>query len=280
MKAKRAKLDKLKESIGALEAFHEEISSQWSDIARRNIGHVDWAPEISVNVQGRGYTKDIGTFEVDAAKFKAEFKGNVVDLGGFCLIFLIYTSSNKNNLQGPSLLPVNSARCSTLKMAVGRGSGASLFASSGSTVFSRASSWLNPTVSTTTRSPALSSRRTVTPPTSRLDATPAWRLTFAITLGSSLSNSPSIITICGPARSPPRVIQARSSSIAWVVWLVLFTLGCRKARATTSPTPPPPGGPSSNSNSSTRTPTLTAPLSKREHHRRPSALPSPRSFSL
>ena len=107
VEAKREKLAKVKKDIGVLEAFYKDASNQWGDIARRNIGHVDWAPQISVDVQGRKYTKDIGTFEIDAAKFKAQFKGNVVDLGAFCLIFLIFTSSNKNNLQDPSLLPSN-----------------------------------------------------------------------------------------------------------------------------------------------------------------------------
>jgi hypothetical protein len=36
-------------------------AAKWIDIARRNIGHVDWALKMSVDVQDRGYTKDIGT---------------------------------------------------------------------------------------------------------------------------------------------------------------------------------------------------------------------------
>ena len=65
--AKQEKLAKVKKDIGVLEAFYKDTISQWVDMARRNIGHVNWAPEISVDVQGRKYTKDIGTFEVDAA---------------------------------------------------------------------------------------------------------------------------------------------------------------------------------------------------------------------
>ena len=84
LKAKREKLAKVKENLGVLEAFCKDIANnRWGDITCRNIGHVDWAPEISIDVQGHKYTKDIGTFEVDAAKFKAQFKGNVVDLGAF-----------------------------------------------------------------------------------------------------------------------------------------------------------------------------------------------------
>jgi hypothetical protein len=155
VEAKREKLAEVKKDIGVLEAFYKDTNSQWGNIARQNIGHVDWAPEISVDVQGRKYTKDIGTFEVNAARFKAQFKGNVVELGAFCFIFLIFTSSNKNSFQDPSLLPSNSPTCSTLKVAVGRRSSSPRIASSGSTDVSRASSWLFPIVSTVTVSPAL-----------------------------------------------------------------------------------------------------------------------------
>ena len=80
---KREKLAKVKKDIGVLENFYKDANNQWGDIARRNIGHVHWAPSISVDAHGHRYTRDIGTFEVNAEKFKAQFKGNVVDLGGF-----------------------------------------------------------------------------------------------------------------------------------------------------------------------------------------------------
>jgi hypothetical protein len=83
VKVRREKLTKVKKDIGVPETLYNDAKNQWSDIACRTIGHVDWAPRISVDVQGRGYTKDIGTFEVDAVKFKAQLKGNVVDLGAF-----------------------------------------------------------------------------------------------------------------------------------------------------------------------------------------------------
>ncbi|KAI0287829.1 hypothetical protein BC826DRAFT_1188789 [Russula brevipes] len=78
---KQTRLTQVKEDIGALEAFYKELSAQWSDIGRRNIGHVDWAHKISVDVEGDRYTMDVGTFELDEARFKPNFKGNVVDLG-------------------------------------------------------------------------------------------------------------------------------------------------------------------------------------------------------
>lgn len=85
--AKQIELFKSKGVIDAHEKFYNELKSQWCDIKSRNIGHVDWAPKISVDVVGLRYTKDIGTFEVDPARFKPHFKGNVVDLGTFCPIF-------------------------------------------------------------------------------------------------------------------------------------------------------------------------------------------------
>ena len=69
-----------------LQAFYKESIVQWDDIARRNIGFVDWAPKISANVDERRYTRDLATFELDPRKFKDTFQGNVVDLGTFCLI--------------------------------------------------------------------------------------------------------------------------------------------------------------------------------------------------
>jgi len=81
LEAKREKLAKVKKDISVLEAFYKDANNQWGDMARRNIGHLDW--KISADVQGRRFTKDIGTFEVDAVKFKVQFKGNVVDLGVF-----------------------------------------------------------------------------------------------------------------------------------------------------------------------------------------------------
>ena len=83
LESMQERLAKLEKDTTMLGAFYDNAESQWGDIAHRNIGHVDWAPKISIDVQGRSYTRDIGTFEVDAVKFKAQFKGNVVDLGAF-----------------------------------------------------------------------------------------------------------------------------------------------------------------------------------------------------
>lgn len=94
IEARRGDLTKVKKDIGKLETFYKEINSQWSDLACQNIGHVNWAPAISVDIEGRHYTKDIGTFKVDTVRFRIQFKGNIVNLGAFCLIFLVVTLSN------------------------------------------------------------------------------------------------------------------------------------------------------------------------------------------
>lgn len=82
----RDQLAKVNRDNIKVEKFFKQINTQWSNISCRDIGFVDWAPRISVDINDRRYTKDIGTFELDQAKFRDQFKGNVVDLGAFCLI--------------------------------------------------------------------------------------------------------------------------------------------------------------------------------------------------
>ncbi|TFK88991.1 hypothetical protein K466DRAFT_612128 [Polyporus arcularius HHB13444] len=61
--------------------FFATADAQFHDIARRSIGWVDRAPKIAIDVNSSGFSRDIGTFELDPSKFSANFKGNVVDLG-------------------------------------------------------------------------------------------------------------------------------------------------------------------------------------------------------
>jgi hypothetical protein len=79
----RQSLDKHRQAVVELETFYKDVKTQWSDIVLRNIGHVHYSPPISVDVEGERYTEDWGTFVLEEAKFKAHFKGNVVDLGVF-----------------------------------------------------------------------------------------------------------------------------------------------------------------------------------------------------
>ena len=83
LEAKRAELTEVKQKIVKLEDFYNLANGQWSDIERRDMGITDWAPKIQVNTDGPNYTLDVGTFVLDEAKFKTNFKGNVIDLGAF-----------------------------------------------------------------------------------------------------------------------------------------------------------------------------------------------------
>ncbi|KAJ3862325.1 hypothetical protein EV359DRAFT_83452 [Lentinula novae-zelandiae] len=66
-----------------LQALHEDVTKYWSDLKLyRNIGHVQYAEAISVDVEGgTRYTSDWAAFVADEAKVQDEFEGNVVDLG-------------------------------------------------------------------------------------------------------------------------------------------------------------------------------------------------------
>ncbi|KAF9218701.1 hypothetical protein BS17DRAFT_719790, partial [Gyrodon lividus] len=81
LEIKKGQLNKVNRNNVKLQAFFKEVNIQWHDIARRNIGFVDWAPSISIDVDDRHYTQDIGTVELNSQKFKDNFQGNVVNLG-------------------------------------------------------------------------------------------------------------------------------------------------------------------------------------------------------
>lgn len=81
LEASKEQLTKLKKNKIKLQEFYEEVYTKWNDIDRRTIGFVDWAPKISITVDDRHYTRDIGTVELDPQKFAEIFQANVVDLG-------------------------------------------------------------------------------------------------------------------------------------------------------------------------------------------------------
>jgi hypothetical protein len=103
--AKQRQLNDETEAIADLEALHDDVTKYWSNIKlHRNIGHVQYAAAISVDVEGGTlYTSDWAAFLAAEAKVRDEFEGNVVDLDAVRLI--LFTSSNKNNLiQDPSTI--------------------------------------------------------------------------------------------------------------------------------------------------------------------------------
>ena len=73
-----------------------------ADLLAREIVEMEQELEampISVDVNNGRYTFDIGTFELNEARFRPNFAGNIVDLGAFrSFSFLIVTSSNKTTL--------------------------------------------------------------------------------------------------------------------------------------------------------------------------------------
>ncbi|ODN80330.1 hypothetical protein L198_07830 [Cryptococcus wingfieldii CBS 7118] len=76
----RSALNDKNEDIVTLQTLLTKVQSDWEAGELREFGLVDWAPEISVRVDNRHYTRDIATFAVDGAKLE-NFEGNIVDLG-------------------------------------------------------------------------------------------------------------------------------------------------------------------------------------------------------
>jgi hypothetical protein len=87
-------LDGKNEAIHQLKALYDEVAKYWFDIKlHRNIGYVQHAEAIKVNVEGgTRYTSDWGAFLAAEVKVKDWFEGNVIDLGAFRAL------SNENNL--------------------------------------------------------------------------------------------------------------------------------------------------------------------------------------
>ena len=85
-------MNRLKEDSVILEKFLKDVTINFTDINARDIGHVDYAPKtrIDVRVDEYKYTRDMATFQLEATIFKANFKGNVVDLGACCFIFSLF----------------------------------------------------------------------------------------------------------------------------------------------------------------------------------------------
>lgn len=76
-------MDVENEAIRQLEALNDEMTTYWFGMKlHRNIGHVQHAEAIKVDVQGgTRYTSDWGVFLANEAKVKDHFEGNVVDIG-------------------------------------------------------------------------------------------------------------------------------------------------------------------------------------------------------
>ena len=57
------------------------LLKQWPKPKDRVIGHVVWAPPISVSTAPHSYTKDVCIVKLDEKNFSQNFRRNVLDFG-------------------------------------------------------------------------------------------------------------------------------------------------------------------------------------------------------
>ena len=70
-----------KEAIETLKTFFVTVKSKYSQVNKRVIGYIVWAPPITGLNAPHGYIKDVCVIKLDKKKFWPNFVGNVVDLG-------------------------------------------------------------------------------------------------------------------------------------------------------------------------------------------------------
>ncbi len=62
--------------------FHGDITGSWSAESQRILGHVVYAPSISIATGDKRFTEDWALVELDREKFDWDtFQGNVIHLG-------------------------------------------------------------------------------------------------------------------------------------------------------------------------------------------------------
>jgi hypothetical protein len=74
-------LRKIQTAIGELKKFFLKMKKEWRMPKDRIIGHVVWAPPVTVSTAPHSYTKDVCVVELDEKKFSQNFRRNVLDLG-------------------------------------------------------------------------------------------------------------------------------------------------------------------------------------------------------
>ncbi|KAF8332800.1 uncharacterized protein EI90DRAFT_3145403 [Cantharellus anzutake] len=78
----KGKLAKAEKTIMTVNAFHSDIAKHWSTASQRVIGHVIYAPPISVGTGPKPFTEDWALIELNRDKIDwNNFKGNAVYLG-------------------------------------------------------------------------------------------------------------------------------------------------------------------------------------------------------
>ena len=80
----QGKLAKAEKMIKDVRSFHSDITTHWSTPSQRVLGHVVYAPAISVSTGPKQFTEDWALIELNHDKIDWDgFKGNVVSLGTF-----------------------------------------------------------------------------------------------------------------------------------------------------------------------------------------------------
>lgn len=76
----QAELVKIERRIVDLKHFYVTLSTKWSKLSNRIIGHIVWSPPIAAGVGPNRFTQDLCVVELYKPKFLA-FIGNVLSLG-------------------------------------------------------------------------------------------------------------------------------------------------------------------------------------------------------
>jgi hypothetical protein len=72
-------LEKAEETITAVDAIHSDITKHWGAESQRMLGHVVYAPSISVSTGPKQFTEDWALIELNRDKIDwSSFKGNVM----------------------------------------------------------------------------------------------------------------------------------------------------------------------------------------------------------
>lgn len=79
--ATKKDINEKNKAIEALKAFFVTMKKDWSDVNKRVIGHVVWAPKITGNTGPHGYTQDVCVIKLNKQKFWPNFVKNAIDLG-------------------------------------------------------------------------------------------------------------------------------------------------------------------------------------------------------
>ena len=79
--AREVRLSEMRTAIQEVKKFYVKMEMEWKKPKNRIIGHVVWAPSISVFTAPQGYTRDVCVIKLDKKKFWRNFKRNVLDLG-------------------------------------------------------------------------------------------------------------------------------------------------------------------------------------------------------